>query len=144
MGEPLVLLPGLSNTAEVWDAVRARPGPVDCIVPEHGTSASVDEIAAAHLAALPGRFALAGFSFGGYLALAMAAQVRNRITRLALISRGPGNDSPQGRANREKLIGLARQGHYDTIDARMAPLAAALVRWMQREIKATDHMSIKA
>ena len=122
MGEPLVLLPGLSNTAEVWDEVRARLGPVDCIVPEHAASASADEIAAAHLAALPRRFALAGFSFGGYVALAMAAQARNRITRLALVSSGPGSDSPEGRANREKLIGLAQQGRYDTIDARMAPL----------------------
>jgi pimeloyl-ACP methyl ester carboxylesterase len=122
MAEPLVLLPGLSTSAEVWGEVRARLGSIDCIAPEHPASASVDEIASAHLARLPERFSLAGFSFGGYVALAMAAAAPERIARLALVSTGAGSDSPEGRSNREKLIGLAREGRYETIDARMAPL----------------------
>jgi len=42
-----------------------------------------------------------------------------------------------------ELVILEQCGHLAPLEAA-APLAAALARWMQREIKATDPMRIKA
>ncbi len=117
---PLLLLPGLSSTPEVWDGVRAAlPAGISATALENPALEDIDAIAATLLAAAPPRFALAGFSFGGYVALAMAAQAGERIERLALVSTGANADSPEAAASRKRLIDIA-QSDYEAIDARMA------------------------
>lgn len=117
---PLLLLPGLSSTQELWDGVRAAlPVGIVCHPQENPALDDVDEIAAEILATAPPRFALAGFSFGGYVALAIAAMAAERIERLALISTGANADSAQTAASRSELIGLARSGDYESIDGKL-------------------------
>jgi len=116
---PLLLLPGLSNTPELWDEVRAAlPVGIASTALENPAIEDIDAIAAGILAKAPPRFALAGFSFGGYVALAIAAQAMNRIERLALIATGSNADSPQAAASRKRLIAIA-QTDYESVDARM-------------------------
>ncbi len=63
---------------------------------------SVGAMAARALAAFPGRFALAGFSLGGYVALEIMRRAPERVSRLALIGTSaraealPENDSSGG------------------------------------------------
>jgi pimeloyl-ACP methyl ester carboxylesterase len=117
---PLLLLPGLSNTPEVWDEVRAAlPVGINVTALENAALEDVDAIAAGILVNAPPRFALAGFSFGGYVALAIAAQAGDRIERLALIATGATADSAEAAASRTRLIDLAESGAYDTIDDKM-------------------------
>ena len=116
---PLLLLPGLSSTPELWDGVRAAlPVGIVSEALENPALEDIDAIAAEILASAPPLFALAGFSFGGYVALAIAAQAGERIERLALISTGANADSPDAAASRERLIGIA-QSDYESIDGRM-------------------------
>lgn len=116
---PLLLLPGLSSTPELWDDVRAAlPVGIASTALENPAIEDIDAIAAAILAKAPPRFALAGFSFGGYVALAIAAQAMDRIERMALIATGSNADSPEAAASRERLIGIARD-HYESVDGRM-------------------------
>jgi len=116
---PLLLLPGLSNTPELWDEVRAAlPVGIASTALENPAIEDIDAIAAGILAKAPPRFALAGFSFGGYVALAIAAQAMNRIERLALIATGSNADSPEAAASRKRLIEIARTD-YESVDARM-------------------------
>jgi len=116
---PLLLLPGLSSTPELWDSVRAAlPVGVSAQALENAALEDIDAIAAEILAAAPPRFALAGFSFGGYVALAIAGKAADRIERLALISTGSNADSPEAAASRKRLIEIA-QSDYASIDGRM-------------------------
>ena len=117
---PLLLLPGLSSTPEIWDAVRAAlPVGIAVKALENPELEDIDAIAAEILAAAPAHFALAGFSFGGYVALAIAARAGERIERLALIATGANADSPEASASRARLIDMALSGTYESIDDRM-------------------------
>jgi pimeloyl-ACP methyl ester carboxylesterase len=116
---PLLLLPGLSCTPEVWDQVRAGlPAGIATQALENAALEDIDAIAARILADAPPRFALAGFSFGGYVALAIAAQAAGRIDRLALIATGSNADSLEASASRKRLIEIAEKD-YPSVDTRM-------------------------
>jgi len=83
--EPLVLLPGTLCDARVFAPVLERLAPREAIVPALIGAETAPAMAERLLGTLPPRFALAGFSLGGIVALEMIAQAPERITRLALI-----------------------------------------------------------
>ena len=94
MNSDLVLLPGLNNTAAVFD--RMLPHLSQGCTPlaiDHPALPTVEAIASAVLPRLPARFWLAGFSFGGYVALALLESVPERIEGLALICTAPAADA---------------------------------------------------
>ena len=65
---PILLVPGMNVTARVFAGqldTLWRHGPVT--IADHRRGASVAEIATAILADAPPRFALAGYSLGGYV-----------------------------------------------------------------------------
>ena len=96
---PLILLPGMLGTGELWRDVAPRLRPnVDLRHGRIDLDDSVAEMADTVLASAPPRFALAGHSLGGIVALAIARRAPARVTRLALLntSARPGNDD--GRA----------------------------------------------
>ncbi len=65
----LLLLPGLLNDAELWHAQRAAlAGIADCVVGDLTRADSMRALASQLLEHMPPRFALAGFSLGGYVA----------------------------------------------------------------------------
>ena len=71
---PLLLLPGLTCTPELWDGVReALPVGISCTALDNPPLEDIDAIATAILREAPPRFALAGFSFGGPCAVRGAA-----------------------------------------------------------------------
>lgn len=100
---PVVAIGGTLCDARLWRAVPTPVLPVvagclpDGRMGRHGDMAAY---AAELLAELPPRFALAGFSLGGLIALELAAQAPDRITRLALICAGAGPENPSGAALR--------------------------------------------
>jgi pimeloyl-ACP methyl ester carboxylesterase len=74
-------------------------------------------IAGRILAAAPPRFALAGLSMGGYVALEIVRQAPDRVTRLALLDTGARADTPEATAKRHANIALAEAGRFiDVID----------------------------
>lgn len=111
----LLLLPGLMCDAAVWDAqCTALARQVRCRVAQFGAIDSIAGMAQHVLAtAPPGRFALAGHSMGGRVALEVARLAPARVDRLALLDTGfqplpPGAAGAAERAARLRLLEVAR------------------------------------
>lgn len=120
---PLVLVPGLLNDADLWhgpaDLLRDA---ADCRVGEITGFASLQDAAAQLLAQAPARFALAGFSLGGYVAQEMLRQAPGRIVRLALLDTACQPDTPDQaarRASASRAVELGR-GHFSGFGERIA------------------------
>ena len=94
MSDPLVLLGGMNCSPGLWTEVRARLGPAPVLdgVPDRP---SIDGCVDALLDALPPRFALAGLSLGGIVAMALVRRAPARVSRLALLSTNARAPSPE-------------------------------------------------
>lgn len=113
MTEQLVLVPGLNNTRAVFDGVvAALPAAVRATALDNPPLETVEAIAAAHLARLPERFWLAGFSFGGYVALAMLEQAPERVQGIAMLCTAPFADSKAAAQKRLAALEAVAQGRY--------------------------------
>lgn len=109
----LVLVPGLNNTAAVFDGVvQALPAQVHAQAVDNLALDTVDAIAQALLPRLPERFWLAGFSFGGYVALALLAAAPERVRGIALLCTTPLADAPAAAAGREAALQAVAEGRY--------------------------------
>ncbi len=118
----LALIPGLNTTAELFDAVAvALPADIRAMALDNPALDSVEDIARAHLAQLPKHFWLAGFAFGGFVALAMLELAPRRVLGLALVCSAPGSDSPAQSEGRNRTIAHANSGgHLDMVRAQAA------------------------
>jgi len=120
---PLILLPGLLCDAALWQyqmtalAEFAEPGVADLTA-----AASIAEMASAVLAAAPPRFALAGLSMGGYVALEILRRAPHRVSRLALLDTSARADTEEQQQRRRGLIELARLGRFKGVTPRLLPL----------------------
>lgn len=88
--EPLVLLPGMNCSTRLWHDVTDRLAPsgvrvVHAPLEEDDLDDCVDRL----LTRLPDRFALAGLSLGGIVAMALCRRAPERVSRLALLSTNP-------------------------------------------------------
>ena len=119
---PIVLVPGLLCSARLYaPQVEALwpCGPVT--VADHRRDAEIGAVAQRILESAPPRFALAGLSYGGYIAFAMLRQAPERIARLALLDTSARPDTAEQSANRERLIALTQAGKFDEAVATLAP-----------------------
>ena len=108
--ETLLLLHGFTQTGRSWDGVIASlpPKRYRAVAPDlrgHGAAAALRPVSFAAciedlLALAPRRFALAGYSMGGRLALALALAHPDRVSSLALISTTAGIADDGERARR--------------------------------------------
>lgn len=109
----LALIPGLNNTHAVFDGVRAAlPAGVQAPALDCPALPEVERIAQALLAQLPKRFWLAGFSFGGYVALAMLDAAPERVLGIALICTSPFADSAEQADKRRTSLKAVDEGRY--------------------------------
>src|SRR5260370_31546653 len=113
MAKPLrvVLIPGLNCSARLYaEQIPAlwRFGPVQ--LADHTRDDSMDGIASRILAAAPPRFALAGLSMGGYIALTIVRHAPERVQTLALLNTSARPETPEQTARRKPQIALAKPG----------------------------------
>ena len=80
------------------------------------------------------RFALAGLSMGGYVALEMFRQARQRITRLALLDTSARADTPEQAQRRLGLIALAKRGRFMGVTDALLPLLVHPTRLEDEEL----------
>lgn len=141
----LALIPGLNNTGAVWDGVVASlGGAAQCHVLECPALETVEAVADDLLAQLPERFFLAGFSFGGYVALAMLERAPQRVAGLAMVNTCATADNEVQRAARQKAIETAQSGGHEAMVAAQAALVfhpdslvnVALMQTRARMVKA--------
>jgi pimeloyl-ACP methyl ester carboxylesterase len=113
---PFLLVPGLLCDAALWTDQRwalGRDRPVQVV--EHRTGSSIATIAAMALSAAPPRFALAGLSMGGYVALEMLRQAPERVERIALLDTNAHADPEDASARRRAQVTQAHSGGLDSV-----------------------------
>jgi pimeloyl-ACP methyl ester carboxylesterase len=120
----LVLVPGLLCDALLWEAqIEALEGHAACWVADHTRSDTMAGVAADLLREAPfERFALAGLSMGGYVALEVVRRAEQRVDRLALLDTSARPDTPEQIERRKGLIDLARRGRFIGITQALLPL----------------------
>jgi len=126
MTSALLLLPGLDCDARLWRDVMAGLGrAVEASVADYGVADSIAGMAQAVLAEAPDRFALAGLSMGGYVALEIMRQAPQRVERLALLDTSARPDDEARKETRRAGMVAVGQGKYGlVIRAMLAGLLA--------------------
>lgn len=134
--ETIVLLHGFTQTGASWQpAIAALGERYRALAPDirgHGAAAAARPVSFAAvqadvLALAPPRFALAGYSMGGRIALAIALSDagRERVSRLVLVGASPGLRAPEERrTRREADAALADRIVREGIDAFAASWSA--------------------
>ena len=114
---PLLLLPGLTCDERLWQHQTAALGADRevssfALLPED----SMVELARSALAQMPAeRFALAGLSMGGYLALEIVRQAPERVAGLALLDTNAHADAQEARDHRRELMAQARSDYGSAV-----------------------------
>lgn len=123
--EPLVFLPGMMCDGRIFeDQIRTFSGSMPVMVLPLAGGDTVEKIAARMLNHLPPRFALAGVSLGGALAMEIMRRAPDRVSRLCLMGTSPLAEQPGQAANRETQIIAARAGRLGDALRETVPLEA--------------------
>lgn len=158
----LVLIPGLLCDEFVWSAQReALSAHAQVWIADHGSLDSLTDMAEAVLRDAPAeRFALAGHSMGGRVALEVLRLAPHRIERLALLDTGwlpraPGAVGEKERASRLALLENASQSGMQAMGRQWArgmvrpeaidmPVFAAIVEMIERKTPEVFAAQIRA
>lgn len=113
---PLLLIPGMMCDARLFgpqvDVFAARMPVLLAPITDHDT---VEVLAADILAWAPERFALAGLSMGGIVAMEVLRQAPERVARLALLDTNPLAETDEVKARREPQIAKAQNGELRAV-----------------------------
>lgn len=116
MAEPLVFLPGMMCDARLFGPQIAElSSEFSLMVSPVTRGERIEEIASGLLDELPNRFALAGLSMGGIVAMELLRRAPDRITRLALLDTTPLAETPQAATAREPQIVKVRAGRLGQV-----------------------------
>lgn len=129
---PLVLLPAMACDGQLW--ARQVVDLSDTFHPELGdltVDDSLPAMAARVLAYAPPRFAVAGVSLGGYVAMEMVRQQPDRISRLALFGTRASLDARPRTVAEQGL--LATAPHADPL---LTPIVSGPVQAMAERVGA--------
>ena len=109
--EPVVFLPGMMCDARLFAPQIAdlSRDTVVSVAPITGGE-RIEEIASGLLDHLPRRFALAGLSMGGIVAMELLRRAPDRVTRIALMDTNSLAETPQSSAGYEPLVAKLRAG----------------------------------
>ncbi|MBV9002538.1 MAG: alpha/beta fold hydrolase [Solirubrobacterales bacterium] len=118
---PLVLLPGMLETAEVWDDVAPALAELTSVhIARIDLDDTVEEMADSVLATASDRFALAGHSLGAIVALTVARKAPARVTRLALLNANPRSPSDAQLAEWAETETRVRDGDFTVVAEEFA------------------------
>ncbi len=120
MTSDLLLLPGLICDDRLWRDVTAGLG-VPARVADLTQDDSIAAMAARTLANAPARFALAGLSMGGYVALEIMRQAPERVTHLALLDTSARPDDDARKQTRRSGMAAVREGKFGLVSRAMLP-----------------------
>ena len=119
----LIFCPGLLCDENLWRPQSlALAGRVAMRVADTTKDDTIAGMAARLLADAPPRFALAGLSMGGYLALEVLRQAKERVTRVALLDTSARPDTEEQRERRMALMRMAKVGRFKGVTPRLLPL----------------------
>ena len=121
---PLALLPGLILDEALWaHQLDNLSDLAEMRVADFTTQDSIPAMARSVLEMIPEeRFALAGLSMGGYVALEVMRQAPERVTRLALLDTRAAPDDPDEIERRRALVKMSKVGQFKGVTERLLPL----------------------
>ena len=126
MYQPIVFLPGLICDQRLWrDIIDGLADTIAPMVADLRLDDAIAAMAARTLAAAPPRFALAGLSMGGYVALEIMRQAPERVTHLALLDTSARADTEERRETRRKGIEMIGQGKFIGVSRGLLPTLVA-------------------
>jgi pimeloyl-ACP methyl ester carboxylesterase len=109
MNQALILIPGLMCDATSWQpTLELLPSKIDYKVVDHGQASNLVTMAEQLLQHAPARFALAGHSMGGRVALEVMRLAPERVSHLALLDTGflPKPSGASGQTEQDKRLAL--------------------------------------
>ncbi|WP_158232452.1 alpha/beta fold hydrolase [Sporosarcina sp. P13] len=110
----LVMIPGLNNSTIIFDGVKKHLSPsINSVAVDVPALEDVESIADQLLKELPADFHLLGYSFGGYIALAILDKAPERVKSLALVSSVANADNDKMKQVREAAIQRVEAGEYE-------------------------------
>ncbi|MEL7026018.1 MAG: alpha/beta hydrolase, partial [Pseudomonadota bacterium] len=115
MAEPLLLLPGMMCDARLFAPQIAAFSGQRAVQVAPLVGDTIEDIAARVIADAPPRFALAGLSMGGIVAMEMLRQAPDMVARLALLDTNPMAELPEVAAAREPQIALVKAGRLEDV-----------------------------
>jgi len=119
---PVVLLPGMLCDARLWAPVMGAFAGRAVLHAPLTEADSMDGLAAAVLALAPPRFALAGLSMGGYVALEVARRAASRVKGIALLDTNARPDSAQASEDRRRMMKIAETDFDRVVNALLPKL----------------------
>jgi pimeloyl-ACP methyl ester carboxylesterase len=129
----LVLLPGMLCDRALWaNQIAAFGARAQIVVGDLTHSDSIAGMATDVLVGAPERFALAGMSMGGFVALEILRQAPERVLRLALLDTSARADTPEQADGRRLMMRQAKDsargvGAFKGMTVRQLP------RWVHPE-----------
>jgi pimeloyl-ACP methyl ester carboxylesterase len=133
VGPPVVLVHGYPLDGAMWSGVARLlsrqfrvlkpdlPGHGESTIPSEGTLRGHADFLEAILRELPPPVGLAGFSMGGYAALALMERRPEGLKALALVDTRASADDDDGRAKRDEAIASVRSAGVAAIADAMLP-----------------------
>jgi pimeloyl-ACP methyl ester carboxylesterase len=118
---PLILVPGLACDAALWRPLDLGATQRPARVADTSVASTISQAARMILASAPDRFALAGLSMGGYIALEILRQAPHRVERLALLDTNAHDDPDTARQRRESQIERALSGDFAGVIDMIVP-----------------------
>ena len=115
MRKTVILVPGLLCDEWLWHfQVEALADIADVLVANHGEVDSLGALAEAIIEEAPARFAIAGHSMGGRVALEVARRAPERLLGFSILDTGyealaPGEAGEREIAGRRSMLALARR-----------------------------------
>ncbi|HEU4624788.1 MAG TPA: alpha/beta fold hydrolase [Steroidobacteraceae bacterium] len=126
----LFLIPGILCDARVWASQRAALADLaDVRVAEHGMRSTLPALAEDILEKAPARFAVAGHSMGGRIALEVFRAAPERVAGIALMDTGH-HPFPVGEAGKREADGRFRL----LAKARTEGMRAMAGEWVQKMV----------
>ena len=133
---PLVLVPGAGCTQQVWEPqTTALADVAEPVIVDNRKDRSVSGLVTRALPKLPDRFALAGLSLGGLIALEFMKQAPERVTCLALLDTQARPESRLAKLRRPLFIVLAHSGLTPIIFGMMWPRLVHKNRHTDQQLK---------
>lgn len=142
----IILVPALLCDSRLYGGVKSGlESDFDVQIADTGQDDSIEAMACRLLEMAPERFALAGNSMGGYVALAAARMAPARVSHLALMGTNAHADNVAAREKREQAIRLAEGSKFGTfvdgyVDGALNPETAhefgPILRAMARDLGA--------
>ncbi|MFV3074827.1 alpha/beta fold hydrolase [Niveispirillum fermenti] len=113
---PLILLPGLLCDARLWAGLALEmKGIAHSVTADLTRDDNIDAMVDRVLADAPERFALAGYSMGGIVALHLAARAPERVSHLLILNSTARPDPDHRREIRDRQVGEARTGNLSRL-----------------------------